>query len=76
MSGPPAALARRISSLTAWSGPDGHVFVAMEEAEAALVQPSFEPEHADDLLVVSGFVRRPGPELRVVSLDAAQILAA
>jgi hypothetical protein len=31
--------------------------------------PSYEPQHADELLVVHGFVRRPGPELRVVWLD-------
>jgi DNA polymerase III subunit epsilon len=45
-------------------------------AEAALPTPSFAPEHADELLVVAGFLRRPGPELRVVSLDSAEILAA
>ena len=28
------------------------------------------------LLLLSGFLRRPPPELRVVSLDAAEILAA
>jgi DNA polymerase III epsilon subunit family exonuclease len=45
-------------------------------AEAALVEPSFSAEDADELLVVAGFLRRPGPELRVVSLDPAEILAA
>ncbi|TML69777.1 MAG: hypothetical protein E6G11_08925 [Actinobacteria bacterium] len=35
---------------------------------------SFSPEDADDLLVIAGFLRRPGPELRVVSRD--EILAA
>ena len=45
-------------------------------AEAALSAPSFAPEDADELLVIAGFLRRPGPELRVVSLDAAEILAA
>ena len=44
-------------------------------AEAALVEPSFSAEDADELLVVAGFLRRPGPELRVVSLDPAEILA-
>ncbi len=39
-------------------------------------EPSFEPADADELLLVSGFLRRPGPELRIVSLDADQILAA
>jgi DNA polymerase-3 subunit epsilon len=45
-------------------------------AEAALSEPSFAPEDADELLVVAGFLRRPGPELRVASLDATEILAA
>jgi hypothetical protein len=53
------------------------------EVEAGLAQaageagvPSFAPEDADELLLLSGFLRRPPPELRVVSLDAAEILAA
>ena len=45
-------------------------------ATCNLAAPSYEPEDADDLLVVSGFLRRPGPELRVVRLDASEILAA
>jgi DNA polymerase-3 subunit epsilon len=45
-------------------------------AVAARVAPSHAPEDADELLVVSGFLRRPPPELRVVSLDADEILAA
>ena len=45
-------------------------------AAAELAEPSFAPEHADELLVVAGFLRRPGPELRIVSLDATEILAA
>jgi hypothetical protein len=52
------------------------------EVEAGLAEvrragePSYAPEDADELIVVSGFLRRPPPELRVVSLDAAAILAA
>ena len=42
-------------------------------AEAALAAPSYAPEHADELLVVAGFVRRPGPELRVVPLGAVPL---
>jgi DNA polymerase-3 subunit epsilon len=38
--------------------------------------PSFAPEDADELLVLAQFLRRPGPELRVVPLDAHRILAA
>jgi DNA polymerase-3 subunit epsilon len=51
-------------------------------AEARLVTPchlagpSYLPEDADDLLVLAGFLRRPGPELRVVPLDAGAIRAA
>ena len=45
-------------------------------AEVTLGEPSFTSEDAGELLVVAGFLRRPGPELRVVSLDAGTILAA
>jgi hypothetical protein len=65
------AVARTLSP-----GVAGRLEVDAGLAEAALSEPSFAPEDADELLVVSGFVRRPGPELRIVSLDAAEILAA
>jgi DNA polymerase-3 subunit epsilon len=45
-------------------------------ADAAHAEASFGPEDADELLVVAGFLRRPGPELRIVSLDTHAILAA
>jgi DNA polymerase-3 subunit epsilon len=45
-------------------------------AQAGLAAVSFAPEDADELLVLAGFLRRPGPELRIVSLDAEAILAA
>jgi DNA polymerase-3 subunit epsilon len=45
-------------------------------AEASFAAPSFAPEDADELLVVAGFLRRPGPELRIMPLDSARILAA
>jgi excinuclease UvrABC nuclease subunit len=59
--------------------PDGQA--ARLEVDAGLaasscVEPSCAPEDADELLVISGFLRRPGPELRVVALDAGEILAA
>jgi DNA polymerase-3 subunit epsilon len=38
--------------------------------------PSYAAEDADELLVLSQFLRRPGPELRVVALDEREILAA
>jgi DNA polymerase III epsilon subunit family exonuclease len=31
-------------------------------------QPTYAPDAADDLLVVAGFLRRPGPELEIVRL--------
>ncbi|MBA2643249.1 MAG: UvrB/UvrC motif-containing protein [Actinobacteria bacterium] len=60
------------------AGTAGRVEVETGLAQAAreAVAPSFAPEDADELLVVSGFIRRPGPELRVVSLAAEEILAA
>ena len=57
-------------------GPAGRLEVEAGLAEAARAEPSFAPEDADELLVVSGFLRRPGPELRIVSLDPQEILAA
>jgi DNA polymerase-3 subunit epsilon len=57
-------------------GPAGRLEVEAGLAEAAHAEPSFAPEDADELLVVSGFLRRPGPELRIVSLDAQEIIAA
>jgi DNA polymerase III epsilon subunit family exonuclease len=38
--------------------------------------PSFEPEVADELLLVGSFLRRPPPEIRVVPLVADAIVAA
>jgi hypothetical protein len=57
-------------------GAAGRLEVEAGIAGAALAEPSFAPEDADELLVVAGFLRRPGPELRIVSLDATEILAA
>jgi hypothetical protein len=37
---------------------------------------SLAPEHADELLLVARFLRRPPPELRVVPLEEERILAA
>ena len=54
----------------------GRIEVETGIAEAALAAPSFAPEDADVLMLVAGFLRRPGPELRIVSLDATEILAA
>jgi DNA polymerase III epsilon subunit family exonuclease len=65
----------RVWSRTLAPGPAGRL-----EVEAGLAQatgiPSYAPEDADELTVVSGVLRRPPPEIRIVSLDAAAILAA
>jgi DNA polymerase-3 subunit epsilon len=57
-------------------GAAGKLEAAAGLAAATVVLPSFAPGDADELLVVGGFLRRPGPELRVVSFDADEILAA
>jgi DNA polymerase-3 subunit epsilon len=61
---------------TVHEGAAGRIEVEAGLAEAARQAPSLAPEDAEVLLVVAGFLRRPGPELRVVSLDAREILAA
>jgi DNA polymerase-3 subunit epsilon len=58
------------------AGAAGRLEAEAGVAEAERAAASFAPEDADELLVVSGFLRRPGPELRIVSLDASEILAA
>ena len=45
-------------------------------AAATAAETSLAPEDAADLLVVSGFVRKPPPELRIVPLRLAEIQAA
>ena len=66
----------RVSGRTLAHGLAGKLEIESGVAEAAFTEPSLAPEDADELLVVSGFLRRPGPELRVVTLDPAAILAA
>jgi len=66
----------RVWSRALTPGPAGRLEVEAGLAEAGAGAPSFAPEDADELLVVSGFLRRPPPEIRVVSLEAAAILAA
>jgi hypothetical protein len=65
-----------VSGRTLAHGLAGKLEIESGVAEAAFTEPSLAPEDADELLVVSGFLRRPGPELRVVTLDPAAILAA
>jgi DNA polymerase-3 subunit epsilon len=57
-------------------GSGGRLELAAGMAEAARIEPSFAPEDAGELLVVAGFLRRPGPELRIVPLDSPEFLAA
>jgi len=60
-------------------GPGAAIEVAAGLAEAYAAQgagTTLEPEAADELLVVGGFLRRPPPELTVVPLDAERIAAA
>jgi DNA polymerase III epsilon subunit family exonuclease len=67
---------RIAATRTLVAGPAGDVEARAGLAEVERAEPSFAPEHADELLVVAGFLRRPPPELRVVALDASEILAA
>ncbi len=43
---------------------------------AAAAGPAYEPEAADELLVLGSFLRRPPPELAIVPLEAGRIAAA
>lgn len=45
-------------------------------AEAARAGASISPEDTDELLLVASFLRRPAPELRVVTLDPAAVVSA
>jgi hypothetical protein len=66
----------RVWSRTLAPGPAGRLEVEAGLSQAGTGEPSYAPEDADELVVVSGVLRRPPPELRVVSLDADAILAA
>jgi DNA polymerase III epsilon subunit family exonuclease len=66
----------RVWARTLAPGPAGRLEVEAGLTEAARRAHSYTPEDAEELLVVSRFLRRPPPELRVVSLDREEILAA
>jgi DNA polymerase III epsilon subunit family exonuclease len=66
----------RVVTRTVPRGPAGRLEIQACLAAATASAPSLAPEDAADLLVVSGFLRRPPPELRVVPLRAGDILAA
>jgi DNA polymerase III epsilon subunit family exonuclease len=57
-------------------GPGGGLEIDVGLEHLAAAEPSLAPEDADELLLVASFLRRPPPELRVVPLDSASILAA
>ena len=66
----------RVRSLPPGSGSRIEVEVGVAAARSALAEgPSYAPEHADELLVVHEFLRRPPPELQVLPLDPGVICA-
>ncbi|HWH06170.1 MAG TPA: exonuclease domain-containing protein [Gaiellaceae bacterium] len=67
---------RVVAARTLLPGDAGRAEVEAGLAQARLAAASVEAEHADELLLVGGLRRKPPPELRVVPLDAARILAA
>ena len=66
----------RVVARTVPRGAAGRLEIQACLASAATTEPSLQPEDAADLLVVSAFVRRPPPELRIVPLRLSEILAA
>jgi DNA polymerase-3 subunit epsilon len=66
----------RVTARTIPRGPAGQLEIQAGLAAAMAAEPSLAAEDAADLLVVSGFVRKPPPELRVVPLRLAEIQAA
>jgi len=66
----------RVTVRSLLRGAAGRLEIEAGLAAAANGGLSLAPEDAADLLVVAGFLRRPPPELRIVGLRAAEILAA
>ena len=50
-------------------GPSSSLELTAGLAEARRAEPSLAPEDADELLVIAQFLRRPPPELRVLTFD-------
>ena len=76
-SGAPFFVARgRVSIRPIPRGAAGRLELETGLAAAAGGDVSFAPEDAADLVTVGGFLRRPPPELRILRLDVAEILAA
>ena len=66
----------RVAARTIPRGAAGRLELETALATASSVEPSFAPEDAADLLVISAVLRKPPPEVRVVGLRLAEILAA
>ena len=66
----------RVAARTIPRGAAGRLELETALATGSSAEPSFAPEDAADLLVVSGVLRKPPPEVRVVGLHLAEILAA
>jgi hypothetical protein len=54
-------------SIRPWGGTSGLEWQA-GLAAVARAEPTLDPQHADDLLAVAAFIRRPPPELEVIRL--------
>jgi DNA polymerase III epsilon subunit family exonuclease len=66
----------RVVRRTVPRGAAGRLEIEAGLAAAANAEPSLAAEDAAELLVIASVLRRPPPELRVVGLRAAEILAA
>jgi len=66
----------RVVERTVPAGPGGRIELDAGLAVASAAEVSFAPEDAAALVVVAGVLRRPPPEVRVVSPDGAVTLAA
>ena len=66
----------RVTARTIPRGAAGRLEIETGLAAASAQEPSVAADHATDLLVIAGYLRRPPPELRVVALRAAEIAAA
>jgi DNA polymerase-3 subunit epsilon len=66
----------RVVARTIPRGVAGRLELETALAAASRAEPSLAAADAADLLVVSGFLRKPPPELRIVRLELNEILAA
>ena len=66
----------RVVARTVPRGAAGRLELETALAAASIAEPSLVAADAVDLLVVSGFLRKPPPELRIVRLGLNEILAA